>query len=287
MLSAVMAAAVAVLGPAPQVVIDAPHWLGKPTANDVAAAYPLHAQHAELSGWAELECLVADDGRMDRCRVFAETPIGGTVRGRRSRAGAEIPLGGRSAAGGRASTIYIPIRFQIVRFGSQAVVHPAGDPVVMNAPRWARAPTFEDVGHAFPIGAKAAMGDVTLRCRIEADGALSACVTRQEQPAAQGFAGAAEALTSRFRVDFGRRPARPQDDFVADLKFHFSDPKGNDFLQRRIAEPTWLTLFEPGQITTLFPAAASPCARLGRMARCRTVLHWRESRTASASRTPR
>ncbi|HLZ81927.1 MAG TPA: TonB family protein [Caulobacteraceae bacterium] len=258
MLSAVMAAAAVLLGPAPQVVIDAPHWVGKPTANDVAAAYPLHAQHADLSGRAELECLVAADGRMDRCRVFAETPIGERFGDAALELAPKFRL--EMAAPpqtGEAATIYIPIRFQIVRFGSQTVAHPASDPMVMTAPRWARAPTFEDVGHAFPSGAKAATGDVTLRCRIEADGAPSDCVTRQEQPAGQGFAGAAQALTSRFRVDFGRRPARPQDDFVADLKFHFSDPKDDDFLGRRIAQPSWLTLPDPDQAAALFPAAAS------------------------------
>lgn len=38
MLSALMAAAVAVLGPAPQVVIKEMRWLEEPTANDVAVA---------------------------------------------------------------------------------------------------------------------------------------------------------------------------------------------------------------------------------------------------------
>ena len=251
MLSEVMAAAVAVLGPAPQTVTKEVHWVERPTANDVAAAYPDRAQDAQVSGRAELECVVGADGRMDYCRAFAEAPVG------QGFGAAALELAPKfrmemtpPPPPGTAPTVYIPIHFQI------APGTPAPESLVMNSPRWASAPTFEDVGRAFPASAKSATGDVTLHCDIDVDGALSACATRREQPAGQGFAVAAEALTSRFRIEYGAAWG-PHNVFAVDLKFHFSDPNGDEFLQRRVIEPTWLTLFEPGQITTLFPAAAS------------------------------
>jgi protein TonB len=79
-----LAAAVAAATAAAPVVITRPHWLARPTGYDVAAVYPLDAQRSSMSGSAEVVCRVAPSGGLNRCRVFAEVPVGAfqTVRRR-------------------------------------------------------------------------------------------------------------------------------------------------------------------------------------------------------------
>jgi TonB family protein len=265
MIVALLAAAAVVVGPAPQNVVQRPqerHWLERPTANDLAAVYPVHAQRAEISGSAELECQFAADGRLDPCRVFAEAPdregfgVAALALSRRFR----IELSAEPASV-VSSTIYVPIHFQIVGPGGISLPKQT----VLNTPRWTSAPSFDDLANAYPAGAKASAGDVVLRCGVEANGALAACRTLEERPPQQGFADAARSLTSRFRVDFGARAAQSKDDFVADVNVHFVDTKSDPSRDRSIAPPTWLTLYDPDQAAALFPpAAAAKGLRTGR-----------------------
>ncbi len=75
-------AAAALSGAPPQAVPvavpTAPHWLERPNGNDIARVYPDpdRGQFAGVSGEAELDCRLAANGRLERCRVFAEAPVG-------------------------------------------------------------------------------------------------------------------------------------------------------------------------------------------------------------------
>ena len=151
---------------------------------------------------------------------------------------------------GVAPIVFIPIHFQM-----------AGAPLpkqtFINGPIWASAPSFNDLATAFPASASSPAGDVSLRCGVAADGALTACEVREERPAGEGFAAAARLIVSKFRVELGGRPARPSDNLAAELKVHLSNPKSAEFQERRIGQPTWVTLPDPAQAAALFPAEAA------------------------------
>lgn len=51
-------------------------WLAQPTASEVAAAYPLRAQRADVEDRALLRCQVADNGQLSKCMVVEEAPGG-------------------------------------------------------------------------------------------------------------------------------------------------------------------------------------------------------------------
>jgi hypothetical protein len=151
--------------------------------------------------------------------------------------------------GGVEPTVLIPIRF-VIRDGTVAFQK------LMVAPRWVQAPTFADVGAAFPTVVRGD-GDVTVRCKVWSEGAIGDCRLRDERPAGAGFAKAALSLIKRFRANMDGIVWRLGDNLVADLKIHFTDPRSAEFVERRIAQPTWLTEADPAQAAALFPVAAS------------------------------
>lgn len=56
--------------------ITRPDWLEKPSAEDLAEAYPKAAAEAGISGQANLKCFVMVTGYVTNCRVTSETPRG-------------------------------------------------------------------------------------------------------------------------------------------------------------------------------------------------------------------
>jgi len=56
--------------------ITNPDWLRRPSAEQVADAYPERAQRMEVSGLATLSCKVAATGAVADCAIVAETPTG-------------------------------------------------------------------------------------------------------------------------------------------------------------------------------------------------------------------
>jgi TonB family protein len=242
--------------PAPTV-ITAPHWLERPSAIDVAAAYPDRAQRAQISGKAIVACRVGGDGRLYQCRVFAEAPLGEqfgaaalslTPKFRMTPPAQPRP--------GVAPTIFIPIHMLIVKLGPHTNQEDP-KPLVLASPRWASAPSFDDMAQAFPRAAGSGAADIDLRCNVGPDGAAGPCEVLKERPAHEGFAEAALSLAPRFRVDMGGRPPRPDDDFVADITIHFADPKSEDFLSHGIGQPAWITAPSEDEAEALFPAEAA------------------------------
>ena len=62
------------LAEAPENLIDKPRWSQAPSLMEAQAAYPLGAQAFRLSGWAMLQCRVADAGALEDCQVLAQEP---------------------------------------------------------------------------------------------------------------------------------------------------------------------------------------------------------------------
>jgi protein TonB len=62
--------------PQPPKVIGDPNWLSRPDGELLTKYYPRRALDHDIAGSATLACLVTASGRLDACRVAAETPAG-------------------------------------------------------------------------------------------------------------------------------------------------------------------------------------------------------------------
>jgi periplasmic protein TonB len=62
--------------PQPPRIIGNPNWLSRPDGDVLARYYPHRAIEHEISGSATLVCSVTATGRLDGCRIAAETPAG-------------------------------------------------------------------------------------------------------------------------------------------------------------------------------------------------------------------
>ncbi len=254
LLTGLVAAATVALG-APRV-ITSPHWLERPTGNDIAKAYPDRAQSAGISGKAVLYCSVGPDGRLDLCRVFAEAPTGLGF----GAAALSLAPKFRMAPPDQPEPdvepdIFIPILMHIND-------DPGPKQLVLEAPLWESAPTFDDLAKVFPPGAKASDADVVLRCRVDPDsGGMGACETRTERPGGQGFGSAGLSLANRFQADLGPWRLAPQSlqtaILSADIKIHFRDPGKDGGRDGQVVQPTWLKGLDQDQAAALFPPPAA------------------------------
>ena len=218
-------------------VITSPHWIQTLQAEDIARSYPAAAARSEISGAAELECAVDQDGRMSACRVFAEAPENAGFGAAALQTAVKFRIAPASLPPAPA-TVFIPIHYNFLD-------HPRPARSLLVAPRWSSAPSFADLGRAFPVGSGAEAGDVSLRCHVAVDGSLKTCQVRVEQPSGTGFAAAALAIAPRFRVEQGGRAPRATDNFDVDVRIHLVDPASPEFQERRITQPAWLTLPDP------------------------------------------
>jgi TonB family protein len=62
-------------GPKRRVVIN-PDWLRRPSAGDIASAYPADARAARVSGRAVVQCVAGADGLTHDCQIAEEAPMG-------------------------------------------------------------------------------------------------------------------------------------------------------------------------------------------------------------------
>jgi TonB family protein len=177
-------------GPQPHVIRN-PEWVARPNANDLGSAYPRRAMFNQITGQANITCVVTVTGALDACRVVGETPPG---FGFGAAALAMSPrfkmrpmtMDGKPVGGAK---ITIPINFFIPQWGSNlfGVV-------------WQAAPSVAQVAAAYPPQARAAKvaGQVVLNCAIHDGSQLANCAVIAETPHGYGFDRAAKALAADF-----------------------------------------------------------------------------------------
>jgi TonB family protein len=174
-------------------------WKARPSAADVAAAYPARARAAGISGRVVLTCDTGADGGLSNCRTRGETPAGmgfaeaALQLAPKFRVNAVFPEGARVRTG----KVSVPIMF-----GTPAVAPTPPTPVV-GRPIWISRPTAADVIAVYPEEAyrTGRSGRVVLRCKTTAAGDLIDCETRGDAD----FAKAALKLVKKFKV----KPVRP------------------------------------------------------------------------------
>jgi TonB family protein len=185
-----------------QSVVVNPDWLRKPTAEELAAAWPAEAtKQGVTQGRVIIACSVMVDGKLSDCVVKEETPPGAGL------AAAALGLAetmrmrprmvdGHAVEGAR---VTIPVNF----------VKPAGHAAVVTNPEWLRKPTFDQLMAVFPAKANGASGLAVIKCIVKTDGLVRACTIQSEKPEGRGFGYSALALAPTFLFKPRLRDGQP------------------------------------------------------------------------------
>jgi TonB family protein len=243
-----------------------PDWRRKPTDRDLLAIWPRAAIANGISGSAEISCTVSVQGALHDCTVLREDPVG---VGFGQAAVALTPqftmfpklCDGRPVE----STVRIPLRFPrrpvpTLAAGSRIPIDKGlfeSEPTLIDRPAWIAAPTYAQVVEAYPLAARKrdAIGHVSLRCDIAAEGRLRGCELVSEVPTGQGFEEAARALAKDFIApetdDAGRKTRRNQ----TVVAFTF-DPSMLNGPSPVIGKPQWTHVPQSVDLAAGFPAAA-------------------------------
>ena len=188
-------------------VIQSPVWSRAPSFADVAAAYPAGAHGVD--GSATLFCRFGADGALSACEVESEAPGG---------------LGFGEAAKSLASkfTVAVDPSWSIGadRFGVEVPIQlmspdkPKMRDRLIDRPVWTTKLTSNAVASFFPAEATAkgmATGRGVAECRVQADGALTACRPVSAEPEGVGFSEAAAKAASAMRMSPWTKDGGPVD----------------------------------------------------------------------------
>ncbi len=241
---------VAAVAQAPQPLIR-PHWVRRPSADDVTSVYPIGAQRLGLSGKAEMACQVDADGKLGDCKVVSEEPAGFGFGDATLRLARYFQVRPKSVPGGpEGAQVTIPVRFVMANGATRWVTE-------LESPAWISAPTFADVARAYPAKGAGSVGLVTLRCRLSDDGAVRGpCDTLGEAPRYKDFAQSARALAPLFQIDPRSEVLKQGKSLWVTLTFRLAPADSDEVRNRRIADPRWVAAPTPDEIRRRFPAEA-------------------------------
>jgi len=231
--------------------VNDPHWLMKPSPQELERYYPDSAQQSGVPGGkVVLRCRAAADGFLDNCMVVSEAPAH-LGFGRAAVAAVQhlhkfqIELPKVDSAPMTDAEVIFPFVFGQPTQDAQRL-----HVVVVSAP------TRAEISAAFPQNAigKVASAEVVLDCHVRIDdGGLTDCVANSTSPDSPAFSHAALQLSSAFKfsmvdlADF--RGVRVQ------VPITFHDPSAPT-VPPTIRSPVWIHEFDPGDLATIYPARA-------------------------------
>ena len=250
--AAVAAGPVPVSGPGPD--YKPPQWVKKPTSDDLAGTFPMAARDFP-GGHVVMDCEVSVLGEPEDCRIVFEDPPGLDFGWAAAKMRALFHFRPATRAGRPVtSRITIPINFQ--REGIPPPAPIKTTPITLvNHPVWAAAPSFADIGAAYPNGAVRGPVDVHLRCAVDAGGSLSGC--RGEDQIDPSFTKAAIRLSAKFRMITDPEALSLGKPLKVELIIRLTDPTSPEFASRRLGPPTWIAGFDPAVAQKLFPPEAA------------------------------
>jgi TonB family protein len=172
-------------------------WLARPSAADVAAAYPPKARAAGISGRVVLSCDTGADGGLSNCRTRGETPAGmgfseaAVQLAPKFRVNAAFPEGVRARTG----KVSIPIMFGA---SAEPAVSPKPRKPFIGKPVFVSRPSGADIAAVYPREAWKAgrSGRAVLRCKTNPEGALYDCEAFGDAE----FGPAVLKLVPKFRI---------------------------------------------------------------------------------------
>lgn len=174
----------------------------EPSFEQILEAWPAHARAVQVGGDVDLGCTVSPEGRLEGCRVRAESApdrgfgaaalvLAGLYRYRpATRDGAPV-----------ASQVAMRVRFEC-RGRCRPFQRPRDFKGPMVAVGWLTVPSAAQVAAAYPTNARQAglSGVVTLFCRLDPHGRLIDCASVGGFPRDSDFVGAALSLAPFFRA---------------------------------------------------------------------------------------
>jgi TonB family protein len=232
-----------------------PDWLRKPSAQDLAAAFPTKALQDGTAGKAAIKCGVTIEGFLERCVVLFESPADFGFGAAALQLSPQFRMspkirGGKPVPGG---DVTIPINWEAPAARGAGATF--GSRRLMIDPPWIRAPGFDQVRAAWPAAAKdTASGQAALRCALSPAGALKDCEVISEIPSGKGFGRAAKSLSSAFQVYVRPEDAKVVRNLNVDVPFRFRDPATPD--TRKLTHPRWTTTLTAEGMSAVYPAAA-------------------------------
>lgn len=264
-----------------------PDWIKQPTSDELKSVWPRKALEQGRGGKASLKCTLTARGLIEGCSVESEDPPG---QGFGEAALLLVPSFVIKPAmkDGKPVDTAMRIPFDFKTQGSIDGTLLRKAPMVTE-PIWERAPSFADMAAAWPKGATAEFGHVSMRCGFTREGLLEKCQILTETPRGQGFARAANQTVARlFKLRTSPEMASEIAKASVNLPIRFSNPNVNRDAPRTIAEPKWITRVNPEKVVGVYPEAAVKAGvKTGRgVANCMVAADGRLTDCKPATATP-
>jgi len=221
-----------------------PRFIERPNGVQFSSAYPHGAANVGMGGRAVLHCEVASTGRLEKCAVSRESPTGAGF----GAAALGLSKYFRLDPGeGKITELDLPIGFATsISEDEQFVTGP-----------WLEAPSFADVGAAYPDIGGGVAGEAVLHCALTREGALRDCRAIYQQPVGRDFDKAAMSLAHLFRMRIDQAFLNTHRPMATNVMMRLVAPYRDEFKQKRIVDPTWLAGPGFARLAELFPAQAT------------------------------